>query len=118
MYDYPFWQQAIPLVMVYFVWYAIVLRPGRRTEAKRYASVMALVGGERVLTASGLVGTVASIENGEYRIEVCPGTVVTVLQEGIREISHAAVILVPPETSDIPESAASPSASVDPVAAT
>ena len=80
--------QSIPLVMVFFVFYAIVIRPGRVSEGKRWLEVQGLQGGERVLLTCGILGFFkgrhGDPETGEYEIEIAVGTCIRVTEEGIR----------------------------------
>lgn len=93
----PYWHQAIPLVMAFFAFYCVAIRPGRRAEGKRYAAVVKLSGGERVVTSHGMFGTIAGVfrkasdtdgleDEIEFDVEVAPGISVRIRQEGIKEI--------------------------------
>jgi preprotein translocase YajC subunit len=84
--------QAIPLVMILFAFYCIVLRPGNLTEARRWKAVRSMTGGERVTFASGIVGTFVGRhggeEDGEYEIEVCAGVTLRVRERCILTVDE------------------------------
>jgi preprotein translocase subunit YajC len=85
-----FVMQAIPLLMVFFVFYVVVIRPGRVTEGKRWLAVQELKGAERVLLSCGILGTFVmrhgDAEAGEYEIEVADGIRIRVVEEGIKVV--------------------------------
>lgn len=100
----PYWHQAIPLVMAFFAFYCVAIRPGRRAEGKRYTAVVKLAGGERVVTSHGMFGTITGVfrkpsdtegleDEIEFDVEVAPGISVRIRQEGIKEILTTTTIL-------------------------
>lgn len=86
---YGFWEQAVPLAMVCAVFYCLVIRPGRRSEQARYLAVRALRGGESVVTAGHVLGTVTAVEGDLYEVEIAPGVRVRVEQRGIAAVRPA-----------------------------
>jgi preprotein translocase YajC subunit len=84
--------QAIPLVMILFAFYCIVLRPGNLAEARRWSAVRSMRGGERVTFASGVIGTFVrrhgGEEDGEYEIEVCEGVTLRVRERCILTVAE------------------------------
>ena len=104
--------QAVPLVLVFFVFYCIVLRPGRLAEGRRWAAVKALSGGEDVLLSCGIVGTFVerrgTPEHGEYVVDVGGGTLLGVLEAGIQSVAPpnslaSARAGTPPAADSLPE---------------
>lgn len=78
--------QCIPLLMVFFVFYAVVIRPGRVSEYKRWTTVAALQGGERVVLVSGLLGRFTARNGDELQVELDTGFCVNVLETGILRV--------------------------------
>ncbi len=105
--DYPIWQQAAVLVMVFAVFFVAVIRPPRMAEARRFRAVMASSPGDIVLTAAGIYGRIAEAGTVDtpFLVEIADGVIVRVDQRGIAE-----VLTVP--ASD----AAAPAAGVQPAA--
>ncbi len=86
--------QAIPLLLIYAVFYCIVIRPGRVAEQKRWAAVKGLTGGERLELASGMLATFICLhgpaDGGEYEIEVSPGVHARVFETAIKRVGALA----------------------------
>lgn len=102
-----FLMQAIPLVMVFFVFYVVVMRPGRVSEGRRWAEVKAIVPGDRVVLYSGMLGGFVAlhghVETGEYEIEIADGVRVRVLETAIKSVVKQ-VVPVAPVVADVPPS--------------
>jgi preprotein translocase YajC subunit len=85
-----FLMQAIPLISVFMVFYVIVIRPGRMSERRRWASVKALEGGEKIRLASGMKATFIQLHGdpdyGEYEVEIAEGLRVRVFETGIVKV--------------------------------
>jgi preprotein translocase subunit YajC len=71
-----------PLVILGLMWLLLV-RPQQQRVRKQRDLVASVAVGERVVTAGGIVGTIVSLDDDEARIEVAPGTVLTVLRPAI-----------------------------------
>jgi preprotein translocase YajC subunit len=84
-----FLPQALALGLVFAVLYLLVLRPPRQLEARRFRDVMALKGGEEVVTADGCIGRVIEAEAGRIVVELAEGLRVTVGQKGIVSVRQA-----------------------------
>lgn len=83
-----FWSQAVPLLLILPLFYALVIRPGRMVERDRRRAVRRMLGGETVLTAAGMIATVTDIDHGrdEYGLDVGNGVMVKVKGSGISEV--------------------------------
>ena len=89
--DSVFWAQVVPLVLTFFVFYCLVIRPGRLAERARWDAVQALKGGEWVVTKAGVVARVAGVFVEAVELEVADGVRVLVLEDGIREVLRGPV---------------------------
>mgnify|MGYP001264910759 CR=1 FL=1 len=65
-------------------------RPPRLAESRRFRAVMALEGGEEVVTVDGIVGRVAAIADGCLEVEIAGGVRLRMGQKGIAEVRGAA----------------------------
>lgn len=105
-----FVMQAIPLVMVFFVFYAVVIRPGRASEGRRWAAVKELSPGDRVILTSGMVGTFIALhgtaEDGEYEVEIADGVRIRVLEGAVKSISKLLPVVDAPVESPTADEAA------------
>ncbi|MBA2529771.1 MAG: preprotein translocase subunit YajC [Euzebyales bacterium] len=72
----------LPLVLI-VVFYFLLIRP-QRARAKSHQQLIASIGtGDRIATVGGMHGTVESIDDETVRLEVAPGTVVTMLRGSV-----------------------------------
>ncbi len=73
----------LPLILLIAVFYFLLIRP-QQAKARQHRALIASIGtGDRVVTIGGLHGTVDSIDEDTVRIEVAPGTVLTVARTAI-----------------------------------
>ena len=66
----PAWTPFLMLLPMVLVFYLFVMRPAKRQEAQRQALVNALKKNDKVLTSSGIIGTVVSISEKEDEVTV------------------------------------------------
>lgn len=71
-----------PLVLLALMWLLLV-RPQQQRVRRQRQLVATLEVGDRVVTAGGVLGTVVGLTDEEARVEVAPGTVLTVLRPAI-----------------------------------
>lgn len=86
----------LPFVLLALVFWLLVIRPQRNRQRQLSLVQHELAVGSEVMLGSGIYGTVASVEDDRVRLEVAPGTTITV--------SRAAVVRVdshPPGTDPL-----------------
>ena len=71
-----------PLVLLGLMWLLLV-RPQQQRVRKQRELVESVVVGDRIVTAGGIVGTIVGLDDFEARVEVAPGTVLTMLRPAI-----------------------------------
>lgn len=71
------------LLFTFGALYLLIVRPQRRRYAAHQALVAALVEGDEVLTAGGIVGVVTGLDDDLVWIEVAPGTVIRVAKGAV-----------------------------------
>ena len=73
-----------PLVLVFFVFYVLVIRPQNRRLQDLRATINSLQKGDKVVTGGGIVGTVKKlVGDNEILLEIAPNTDVLVLRHTI-----------------------------------
>lgn len=73
----------VPLLLIIAVFYLLLIRPQQR-KAKQHQQLVQSVGtGDRVVTIGGIHGTVETLDDDTVRIEVAPGTVITMTRAAI-----------------------------------
>lgn len=90
--------QLLVIVVALIGFWAIVMRPAR-TQQRRVAQLQTeLAVGDEVIISAGIFGTVVSVDNSEVRLEIAPGTVVTVARQVVVRRAPEA-----PETGTAPQ---------------
>jgi preprotein translocase subunit YajC len=74
----------IALMVVAF--YFLIMRPQKKRQQAQQQTMNSLGPGSRVMTGSGLFGTVVSIGEKQAVIEVSPGVELTVLKQAIARV--------------------------------
>src|SRR3954449_1236397 len=74
----------IALMAVAF--YFLILRPQRKRQHDQQKTMSALTPGTRVMTGSGLFGTIVSIGEKQAVLEISPGVELTVLKPAISRV--------------------------------
>ena len=69
-------------VMVALLW-LLVIRPQRRRASKHTAMVGELTTGEEIVTAGGLYGRIADIDDDVLTVEIAPGTTVRIARGAV-----------------------------------
>ena len=61
----------VPMLLVFFVFWLVILRPMKQKEAEKQAKLLSnMKKGDRVLTTSGIYGTVISVAEKEDEVVV------------------------------------------------
>ncbi|MEU7003990.1 preprotein translocase subunit YajC [Nonomuraea sp. NPDC046570] len=63
----------LPLVLLVVVFYFLLIRPQRKRQQEAVKMQNSLVPGSRVMTTTGLFGTVVAVDNEDVILEVAPG---------------------------------------------
>ena len=73
----------IPLLLIVAVFYLLLIRPQQR-KAKQHAQLVSSIGiGDRVVTIGGIHATVVSLDDDTARLEIAPGTEITMTRGAI-----------------------------------
>ncbi|MGI8769310.1 MAG: preprotein translocase subunit YajC [Propionibacteriaceae bacterium] len=75
----------IPLMLVAF--YFLLIRPQRKRQQDQQRLLSELEPGSRVLTTTGIFGTLVEINDKQAVLEVCPGVQITMLRQAIARIA-------------------------------
>ncbi len=60
----------LPLIMIIFVFYFMIYRPNQKTKKEKEARMSQLEKGDKIITGSGIHGTVSAIEDGTVLVQV------------------------------------------------
>ena len=73
-----------PLILLGLMWLLLV-RPQKERVRRQRELVASLAVGDRVVAAGGIVGTIVGLTEQEARVEVAPGTVLTVVRPAVHD---------------------------------
>ncbi|MEU6714800.1 preprotein translocase subunit YajC [Nonomuraea purpurea] len=63
----------LPLILLVVVFYFLLIRPQRKRQQEAVQMQNSLTPGTRVMTTTGLFGTVVALDNEDVILEVAPG---------------------------------------------
>ncbi len=81
----------LPLILMFVVMYFLMIRPQQKRAKEQKAMMDALAKGDEVVTAGGILGKVAKVQDSYVTIEVADNTEVVVQK-------HAVTTLLPKGT--------------------
>jgi preprotein translocase subunit YajC len=70
--------QLVPIIAIFAVMYFLIIRPQARERQEQEKLIASLARGDRVVTASGVHGTVANVANDTVLLEVAEKTRIVV----------------------------------------
>lgn len=71
-----------PVLMI-AVFYLLLIRPQQRKAKAQQALVSSISAGDRVVTIGGVHATVVSVDEDTMRLEIAPGTVITMARGAV-----------------------------------
>ena len=78
--------QFAPIIVIFVIMYFLILRP-QQTKAKVHREMVTnLRRGDTIVTAGGLIGKVAKVDDGEVLVELAEGVRVKVVRGTISEV--------------------------------
>jgi preprotein translocase subunit YajC len=76
----------LPLVVIIAIFYLIVIMPARKKQKQHQEKIGSLSGGERILTAGGIFGTVVRVMDDRLEIKVDKNTHLQVAKSAVSTI--------------------------------
>ena len=71
------------LFLIVTVFYLLLIRPQQRRAKAHQALVQSVAPGDRIVTIGGLHGTVERLDDETVRIEIAPGTTITMARGAV-----------------------------------
>jgi preprotein translocase subunit YajC len=80
--------QLAPLLLIFAVFYFLLIRPQQKKQKEHKAMMAGLKRGDRVITAGGIIGKIATVKEGvdEIEVEIAKDVRVSVLRGTITDI--------------------------------
>jgi preprotein translocase subunit YajC len=91
-----------PLIMfglIFVIFYFIIIMPARKKQKNHQNLINTLKGGERVITAGGIYGTVSRVFDDRFEIQVDKNTKIMVGKSSIAAVIKAEEVVTPPTES-------------------
>ncbi|MFN7709464.1 MAG: preprotein translocase subunit YajC [Holosporales bacterium] len=93
--------QMVPLALFFVVMYFLLIRPQQKRAKEQRDMQSALRRGDRVVTSSGLIGTLAKIDGDtEVQLDLADGVRVTMLKSSILQVMSKPTPVVAEKTED------------------
>lgn len=67
-------EQFIPILAIFALMYFLIIRPQNQERAAHEALIASLAKDDKVVTASGIYGTVVSVDNDDIVLEIADKT--------------------------------------------
>ena len=88
----------LPIILIIGVFYLLVMRPQQKKRRAQQEKLSTVRPGDTIMTTAGVFGTVASVGDETFDLEIAPGVRVTMLKAAISQIVTEPEVL--PETQD------------------
>ena len=75
--------QFIFIGLILAIFYFMLIRPQKRRVQQHQQMVRSIEVGDEVVTAGGILGTITSVGDEEFEVEVAPGTTIRFLKTSI-----------------------------------
>jgi preprotein translocase subunit YajC len=78
------WVQFLPFVLIIAIFYFVILLPMKRRQKKVQTFLEALKVGDRIVTSSGIYGTISKIQDRSVKVKIADNVTI--------ELSKAAIV--------------------------
>jgi preprotein translocase subunit YajC len=77
---------VLPMALIFVVFYFFMIRPQQQKQKQMKSMLDALRRGDKVVTAGGIVGSIAKVDADEVQVEIAEGVRVRVVRNTITTI--------------------------------
>ena len=78
----------IPIFIIFFIFYFIVIRPQQRKYKEHQQMLTELVRGDKIVTAGGIVGKIARVGEKLLEVEIAKDVIVEVSKSMVSEVTE------------------------------
>lgn len=79
-------QQFVPLILMFAIFYFLLIRPQQKKAKEHRTMLEGIKKGDQVVTAGGVHGKIASVEDGIVGLEIATGVVIKITKSYISSI--------------------------------
>ena len=76
----------LPIILIFPIFYFLVIMPQQKTRKRHQAMMDSLKKGDKVVTGSGIIGTIASVDKDTVVLLVAPEVKLKMMKNAITEI--------------------------------
>jgi preprotein translocase subunit YajC len=80
---------ALPFLIVFGIYYAIVILPTRRTQKKTQEMIKNLKVGDKVITTSGIYGTIAGLKEDRITVRVADNVKIDMARSAVTALQNS-----------------------------
>jgi preprotein translocase subunit YajC len=73
----------LPILGIFLVFWLLIIRPAQRRQKALQAVQRQISVGDRVITGSGIFGTIASEDGDRFGLEIADGVIITVARQSV-----------------------------------
>lgn len=77
---------VLPFLLIFVIMYFLMIRPQQKRAAAHKQAVEAMKRGDKVITNSGLIGTISRVKDSEFVLEIAENVHVSILKNAIASI--------------------------------
>ena len=78
--------QLIPFVVIFAIFYLLIIMPARKKQKQHQSMINSVRGGERIITAGGIYGTISRVLDDRIEIQVDGNTKLQITKSSISTI--------------------------------
>lgn len=86
----PAWMQFVPIAVIMFVFYFFLIRPQAKKQKEQVNFLTTLKSGDQVITQSGILGRISSINDHIVHLEVANNVQIKILKSQVLALQNAA----------------------------
>jgi len=94
----------LPIILIIGVFYLLVMRPQQKRRREQQEKLSTVRPGDKIMTTAGVFGTVASVSDDQFDLEVAPGVRITMIKAAISQIVTEPEVLPEPQDPTGPAS--------------
>lgn len=76
----------LPMVAIFAIFYFLMIRPQQRKQKEHRAMIDALEKGNEVVTAGGIVGRIAKVDDQYVTVEIATGVEIRVQRQSVSQL--------------------------------
>ena len=87
----PAWMQFVPIAVIMFVFYFFLIRPQAKKQKEQISFLSTLKSGDQVITQSGILGKISSINEHIVNLEIANNVNIKILKSQVLALQNTAV---------------------------